>query len=151
MQGTAYKLPTTATDPTTGKQVSVTWQSTNIDPTLINTGYIETSRVSAITFVGTETNATTAQFAIVVNVRPGIAGIDPSCLTQTISRASYYGSTYQLPSTLTAILPDGSKSTISVLSWNMPTVSLGTNQTYTIQGTVDMYSQPVTFTLTITN
>jgi hypothetical protein len=151
MQGNSYSLPTTATDPTTGKQLPVTWQSTNIDPTYINSGYIETSRVSAITFLGTLSGATVAQVGIVVNVRPGISGIDPSCLTQTISRASYAGTTYQLPSTLTAIMPDGSKSTISVLSWSVPTISLSTTQTYTIKGTVDLYSQPVTFTLTITN
>lgn len=150
MQGDPYSLPTKATDPISGKQLAVTWKTINIDPTNVDTGYIETSRVSAITFEGTLTGST-AKVGIVVNVRPRIAGIDPESLKKTISRSSYSGTTYSLPTTITAVMQDGSKRSINVTSWDVPTIDTGTSQIYYIKGTVNLYSSPVTFVLTITN
>ena len=53
-------------------------------------------------------------------LRPKDMGIDPDSLKVTISRSSYNGTTYMLPTTVKAIMQDGSKKDISVLSWDVP-------------------------------
>lgn len=149
MEGDPYNLPKTVTDPATGKKVKVTWTTSTIDTTPISTDSVETSRVSAINFIGTST-ASDNQFALTANVRPKIMGIKPESLNLTVRASDYPNGVYPLPSKLTAVMQDGTEKSISVVNWDKPDIPINAGQTYYIRGTVKWYSTPVTLTLTVT-
>lgn len=145
----SYNLPKNVTDPSTGKNVPVTWTTSNIDAANISTDSVETSRVSLITFIGTSA-ATDDRFELKANVRPMIAGISEDSLNVTISASDYYNRSYSLPSTLKAVMKDGvTTKNISVVNWDKPYITISAGQTYKIKGTVKWYNTPVTFTLTV--
>lgn len=150
MQGDPYNLPTTAVDPDTGKSLPVTWTTNNIDASIIDTDSVETSRVASIEFIGTLTGSTN-KVSVVVNVRPKIMGIDPDSLRVTISRSDYNGSRYMLPTTVKAVMQDGSKKDISVLNWDVPYINISDSQVYNIKGRVKWYNIPINLNLTVTD
>lgn len=149
-QGDPYTLPATAADPASGKQMPVTWTTTNIDTSNVSTDDVETSRVSSMTFVGVLTGSN-SRVGLVVNVRPKIVGIEPESLHQTIKKSDYYGINYQLPTKVKAVMQDGSKKNISVLSWDPPYINIGDAQTYNIRGKIKYFNNPVTLLLDVVN
>ncbi|WML35451.1 cell wall-binding repeat-containing protein [Clostridium sp. OS1-26] len=149
MEGDKYTLPAKVKNPATGKDESVTWTTKYIDTNVIDTGNIETSRVEAISFEGKSKDSNMTA-TVVVNMCPKVMGIDADSLNVTISKSSYYGRTYTLPSQLTAVLSDGTKRNIAVDSWSVPNINISTIKTYKITGKVKLYSSPVTLTVTVT-
>lgn len=149
MEGEGYVLPSKVKNPATGKDESVTWTTDSIDTTVVNTGDIETSRVSAISFIG-QSKDSNMKASIVVNMRPRIMGIDESSLNVTISRSSYYGRNYPLPTKLKAVLEDGSTRDISVENWDVPYINVSEVKKYYIKGKVKLYDTPVTLIVTVT-
>lgn len=149
MEGDNYTLPAKVKNPATGKDESVTWTTKYIDNNPVDTGNIETSRVESIFFEGKSKDSNMTA-TVVVNMSPKIMGIDADSLNVTISKSSYSGRTYTLPTQLTAVLADGTKKTIAVDSWSVPSISISTIRTYKITGKVKLYSIPVTLTVTVT-
>lgn len=150
VQGEAY--PATVTDPTTKKQVQVTWTKViNIDTTFVDKDNVDDCRISKVTLEGTIGNGTNNKVKATIGIIPKILGITTSSNTSNslipvvipISNSGVYDMS-RATEQLRAIIIDprtGNRiqKKVTVLLWDPPYVSIGDSQNYRVRATINHY------------
>jgi putative cell wall-binding protein len=161
MQGDSY--PSTVKDPTTGKQVPVTWtDAVSIDSNFVDSDYIDDCRVAKFTLDGTISGNRTVKATIgvipkIINLNvDGKTGNIPA-LVINIKRSDYpHGVNMSELSTRINVVINGSDGNkeakhVHVLLWNPPVIDISDGNTYYVKATIEHYSSPVMVTIKVTD
>ncbi|MDD3268677.1 MAG: Ig-like domain-containing protein, partial [Syntrophomonadaceae bacterium] len=136
VEGEPYELPPAVTailsDGST-RQVSVNWDTSNFN----------TNQPGVVTINGIVENYS-GTIKLIINVEPELSVERIENLTGRITT----GESYTLPSTVNAVMSDGSNKAVNV-SWNPGSVDTSQAGEYSFQGTVEDYSGTVSLILSI--
>ena len=163
MQDESY--PTTVKDPSTGKQVAVTWtEAVSIDSNFEDSGeYIDDCRIAKFTLKGTLKDGTEVKATIgiipriiTLNVDNGTSNVP--AIVINVRRSDYPGGAFNmsdLSDRINAVIkkPDGTREAkkVHILLWNPPVIDISDSNTYYVTATIKYYSSPVTVTIRVTD
>lgn len=171
MQNESY--PSTVKDPTTGKQVAVTWtEAVSIDSTFVGGKasdtdmYIDDCRVAKFTLNGTisgnkKVKATIGIIPKILTLNVGGNTSTIQALVINVNKSNYPGGVFNMDNlaskvdtSINAIIKDsdGNRSPrkVHVLLWNPPVIDISDSNIYYVTATINHYSTPVTVTIKVT-
>ena len=152
MQGENY--PATVADPSTGKQVAVTWtEAVSISSQFKDDDYVDGCRVAEFTLYGVMKG--NVKVKATIGIMPKIISLNSEI---TISRAKYpNGVNMSDLSDLISVAiigKDGNRTSkkVHVLLWNPPTIDATKANIYYVNATISHYgNNPVKITITVTD
>lgn len=152
MQGENY--PTTVADPSTGKQVAVTWtEAVSISSQFKDEDYVDECRVAEFTLYGVMKG--NVKVKATIGIMPKIISLNSEI---TISRAKYPNGVNMsdLSDLISAAIigKDGDRTSkkVHVLLWNPPTIDPTKANIYYVNATISHYANnPVKITITVTD
>ncbi|AKA70286.1 cell wall-binding repeat-containing protein [Clostridium scatologenes] len=160
MQNEAY--PTTVKDPTTGKQVAVTWtEAVSINSTFVDSTYIDDCRVAKFTLNGAISGNRKVKATIGVIPKIITLNVDNNtgnvpAIAITVKRSDYPGGAFnmdELSNRICAVInnADGNREAkkVHVLLWNPPIIDISDSNTYHVTATISHYSTPITVTIKV--
>ncbi|AKN33941.1 cell surface protein [Clostridium carboxidivorans P7] len=160
MQNESY--PTTVKDPTTGKQVAVTWtEAVSIDSTFVDSTYIDDCRVAKFTLNGAISGNRKVKATIGIIPKIITLNVDNNtgnvpAIAITVKRSDYSGGTFnmdELSNRICAVInnADGNREAkkVHVLLWNPPVIDISDSNTYHVTATISHYSTPITVTIKV--
>lgn len=160
MQDESY--PTTVKDPTTGKQVAVTWtEAVSVDSTFVDGEYLDDTRVAKFTLKGVLNGG--AKVTATVGVIPRIITLNVDgntgsvpAVSINIKRSEYPSGTFNmndLSTRINAVIKDASGNRVAknvhVLLWNPPVIDITDANTYYVTATIKYYNKPVLVTIKV--
>ncbi|ADK14074.1 MULTISPECIES: cell wall-binding repeat-containing protein [Clostridium] len=158
------KYPTTVKDPTTGKQVPVTWtDAVSIDSTFLDNQYLDDCRVAKFTLNGTisgnkKVRATIGIIPKIITLNVDGKTSNVPAVSINIKKSDYPNGVFnmsELSTRINAVIngPNGIREAknVHVLLWDPPVVDISDASTYYVTATIEHYSTPVTVTIKIEN
>lgn len=163
MQDESY--PDTITDPSTGKQIPVTWtEAISIDSNFDDRGeYIDDCRIAKFTLKGTLKDG--RKVKAVIGIIPRIVTLNVNGATGNVpaivinvDRNDYPSGVFNmsdLSEKINAVIkkPDGTREPkkVHIILWNPPVIDISDSNIYYVTATIKYYNTPVTITIRVTD